>query len=251
MPIKAARKRLPTTTLVSAYLSARDYVIACGYGPEIDWQDQCFLDQVTESSFLRETAWVILSAGMRERVIRNRFPAISEAFLSWRSASDISRCRRQCARAALKVFRHPTKIAAIAFAAQTITTMTFEAFRTALRDHGIELLQEFPFIGPVTRYHLAKNLGMDVVKPDRHLVRLAHTAGFEQPDELCRAVAEVTGDRIGTIDVVLWRYATLDPSYLHLFDRPERNHSDRSRTARDGRCAGLDARPCFQLALGY
>jgi hypothetical protein len=157
---------------------------------------------------------------MRESVVRARFGRITTAFLDWESASSISRCRRQCARRALAVFHHPGKISAIGDVATIIAETGFETFRDRLRNDGLNELQRLPFIGPITRFHLAKNLGLDVVKPDRHLVRIARAAGFTDPEAMCRVVAEVTGDRLATVDVVLWRFATLEPRYVDLF-RPE------------------------------
>lgn len=52
--------------------------------------------------------------------------------------------------------------------------------------------------------HLAKNLGCDVVKPDRWLERLAAAEGTT-PHLLCNRLAYASGDRIATVDVVLWR----------------------------------------------
>lgn len=74
-------------------------------------------------------------------------------------------------------------------------------------------LQTFDFIGPVTSFHLAKNLGLEVVKLDCHLVRMASVARCSCPEELCRITAEITGDKLSVVDLVLWRYATLDPSW--------------------------------------
>src|SRR5204862_28581 len=51
----------------------------------------------------------------------------------------------------------------------------------ALRAHGPTWLTRCPYIGPVTCWHLAKNVGMDVVKPDRHLVRMAQASGARDP----------------------------------------------------------------------
>ena len=67
-------------------------------------------------------------------------------------------------------------------------------------------LQTLPFIVPITVYHLAKNYGFDCAKPDRHLVRIA---GAEGTHELCARLARETGDRIATVDVVIWRAANL------------------------------------------
>lgn len=199
---------------MESYLTARECVVAAGYAEEIDWQDHLCLDAISESDFLRESAWVILSAGMRETVIRRCFEAISNAFLSWRSADDIVRCRRTCVRGALRVFGHQAKIEAIGEVATVVATEGFAAVVDRMRTEGVDELERLPFIGPVTRFHLAKNLGLDVVKPDRHLVRMAHAAGFSSPESMCRVIADATGDRLATVDVVLWRYATLEPDYL-------------------------------------
>ena len=75
--------------LAAAYMTAKERVIQSGFAHEIDWQHNVALESITESSFLREAAWVILSAGMREQVIRDKFPAISTAFRHWARAADI------------------------------------------------------------------------------------------------------------------------------------------------------------------
>lgn len=64
--------------------------------------------------------------------------------------------------------------------------------------------ESLPWIGKITKYHLAKNLGADVAKPDRWLVRLAEAEG-DTVDGLCQRLARETGDRVATVDVVLWR----------------------------------------------
>jgi hypothetical protein len=46
---------------------------------------------------------------------------------------------------------------------------------------------------------------------------MAKAANFKYPKDLCQAIAEITGDKLSVIDLVLWRYATLDPKYTILF----------------------------------
>jgi hypothetical protein len=70
-------------------------------------------------------------------------------------------------------------------------------------------LRKLPFIGPVTRYHLAKNLGIDVVKPDRHLTRLATTLGFRSAENMCTVIGRAVGEPAAVVDIVLWRYCSL------------------------------------------
>jgi len=202
--------------LVESYLAAREVVISKGYAAEIDWQDTRCLSLLLESEFLEEAAWVVLSTGMRESVIRRYFPKISSAFLNWVSAATIVQNLTSCEATAVKVFNHPRKISAIGSICERIARTGFAAFREKIQSEGVDFLQTLDFIGPVTKYHLAKNVGLDVVKPDRHLVRWAKAANFKYPKDLCQAIAEITGDKLSVIDLVLWRYATLDPQYTVL-----------------------------------
>ena len=203
--------------LFEAYMMAKETVLQQGFAREIDWQENLSFLEFTENDFLREAAWVILSTGMRESVIRGKFLGISEAFRQWRSAREILRNRNQCQKQAMKMFGHLGKISAIIDIAQEVDDVGFDSVRKCIIEEGVEYLGKFHFIGPVTRYHLAKNLGLDVVKPDRHLVRISKVALFSSPHELCQKISYLTGDRLGVVDLVIWRYATIEPRYLNLF----------------------------------
>lgn len=56
--------------------------------------------------------------------------------------------------------------------------------RAILLDAGIEFCETLPRVGGITKYHLAKNLGVDVAKPDVWLERVAAKSG-ETVHELC------------------------------------------------------------------
>ncbi len=203
--------------LLEAYLTAREHIVEAGYGMEIDWQDRRDFRSVSESDFLREAAWVVLSAGMAEAVIRRVFGRVSVAFLKWKSAAAIAQRREQCAARARRAFGHERKLRAIGLIAQFIDDVGFDTFKARVSEGGPAVLRELEFIGPVTSFHLAKNIGLDVVKPDRHLVRAAKAARMNEPQDLCRVIAELTGDRLATVDLVIWRYATLRCDYEQLF----------------------------------
>lgn len=206
-----------TERLIAAYMTAKESVIEAGFAAEIDWQSQLDFDDVTEQDFLRESTWVILSAGMRETVVRAKFPAISRAFLGWLSARTIVRRSEHCRQSSLSVFAHEGKTEAILFLVTVVYRTGFETVRSRIKDEGVDYLQSFPYLGPATAFHLAKNLGLNVVKPDRHLVRISERTGYSSPDAMCRDIAEIVGDKEAVIDVVLWRYATLNRSYLATF----------------------------------
>ena len=201
--------------LADTYLRMKDQVIQAGFAWEIDWQNTRSLDHLSEYEFLAESAWVILCSGMRETVVRKCYEAISQAFLDWVSADAVVARRAACEEQALQVFRHRGKIRAVGSVCETVSKCGFRPILQRIKRDGVAFLQTFDFIGPVTSLHLAKNIGLDVVKPDRHLMRMA-TVSCVSPQELCEMIAEVTGDKLSAIDLVLWRYATLDSDYLNL-----------------------------------
>jgi hypothetical protein len=202
--------------LVTSYHMARNTVIERGYGNEIIWQDSLSFDQLDEGAFLRELAWVILSSGMRESVVRRLFLAISEAFFNWESAGLIAAGGQECYRKAIRSFNNPSKIGAIVSAAQMINEIGFGKLKSEIADSPIETLRKFPYIGPVTVFHLAKNIGIPVAKPDRHLSRIATLQGYDNVQDLCLAVSRLTGDSVPVVDIVFWRFATIEPRYLDL-----------------------------------
>lgn len=205
--------------LASAYLTMKEHVIRMGYSHEIDWQDARSLSLLSEREFLAEGAWVILSSGMRERVVARRYPLVSEAFKDWDSAESIALDRWECEHRALRAFNNPGKIGAIGALCAKVHSCGFRRVVQRIRTEGVAYLTTFDFIGPITGFHLAKNIGVDVVKPDRHLVRMATSAGYSCPEELCSAITGITGEKVSVVDLVLWRYATLDPRYTRLIPR--------------------------------
>ena len=203
--------------IVDRYLCAKQLVIKKGFAKEIDWQDEIQLSKIDEAYFLREAAWVVLSSGMREYVIRKKFPEISGAFYWWQSSKQIVENHEKCKKHALKVFCNHKKINAIIEIAEIILKNGFNSIKSHIKESGVEFIQTMPFMGPATSYHLAKNIGLDVVKPDRHLLRVADSTGFNNPHDLCEAISKAVGDRISVIDLVIWRFATLNPKYTEYF----------------------------------
>jgi hypothetical protein len=203
--------------LANIYLTFKDTLLNLGYSDEIEWQDSRRLETLSEPEFLAEAAWVILSAGMSAAVIKRIYPQISESYYWWVSAARIAENKEDCERRSFTVFRNLPKIHALSHLCVRVCLSGFDHIVSRLKQDGPSYLSSFHFIGPVTCLHLAKNIGIDVVKPDRHLVRIAHAAGFDTPHEICSKIAELTGDRLSVIDLVLWRYATLHRNYLQPF----------------------------------
>lgn len=123
----------------------------------------------------------------------------------------------QCRERGLAAFAHEGKIDAIITIAEQILSGGFKEFRSGIEREGVVFIKQLPYMGPATAYHLAKNVGLDVVKPDRHLLRVTAVAGYESPQALCEDISEMVGDRLAVVDLVIWRFATLCPDYLEHF----------------------------------
>ena len=183
-------KLFASDELMQFFYTAYTYVIEAGYEHEITWCDGIQFKDVTIDDFFREYVWVVLNSGMREQAART-------IFVRYMETMDTN------------VIRHAGKRKAIEHVLKHCE-MYYDRLLNA--DNKVEWLVTLPWIGHITKHHLARNLGIDTVKPDRHLVRLAGRFGYKTPMEMCRAIQKKTSMRIGVIDIILWRYCNLRPS---------------------------------------
>jgi len=213
--------RTPAThDLVSSYVTAKHEVVRSGYIDEIAWQGRTRVADVDHISFTREAAWVVLSAGMREQVVRSLFERLGEALHRW-DPQEITRDDRAAAYA-LTVFRHEGKINAILSIARTASALTEHELRTYLQEDPQGFLLQLPYVGPVTWAHLAKNLGIPVAKADRHLVRFADAFRRPTVDLVCAEISSWLDEPVSVVDLVLWRYSILHAQHCSAIpcDRP-------------------------------
>jgi hypothetical protein len=209
-------RQFADASMALAYLLAKKDILGSKYALEII-EPLNPLEAVNESGFLRELAWVILCGGMAESVVRKVFPAITESFLDWRSAEEIAERSSECIGSAAVHFRHEKKIEAIASSARIVHLRSFSVIHENILRDPLGSLMEFPFIGPTTVFHLAKNIGVLVAKPDRHLTRLASANGFDDVQAFCGRISVFLGEDIRKVDSVLWRFATIHSDYIERF----------------------------------
>jgi len=200
--------------LAHGYFFAKNYIIKKGYGHEIDWQDDIAYAQLTEQKFLEEFAWVVIASGMNDKVVRKIFPQIKQVMFNFKSGRLINHNNEACLNKALLILNHPGKINAILTVCSYINTYSFESLKSQIREKGVDFIQTFPYMGKATSFHLAKNLGLDVAKPDRHLVRISEIAGYLDVNRFCQDLSLQINEKVSLIDLVLWRYATLDKNYM-------------------------------------
>lgn len=175
------------------YLTLRSRLLSAGYAEELDWAATVGPPRDAVHLALEYTH-VVVNSGMKAQIAEKIHDKIKMARAFGNPASS--------------VFGHKAKAAAIDEFWES-RFMKFTDFSEA-RFNGTVLswCLAQKWIGPITMYHLARNLGADVCKPDRHLVRIAAKVG-KSPHDLCAGIAAVTGHRIGAVDGTIWRAANL------------------------------------------
>lgn len=191
------------------FYSAKRLVDRSGYKHEYEHQRSVLGKRWSESDFLREYAWVTLSSGFRESVVRKWFPYISLAFFDFESARTIAGSGAECTSLALLAIGNQAKIRAIVDTSKLIDELGFKAFQRRVVQQESEFLESLPFIGKVTSQHLLKNLGFDVAKNDRHLKRISQHFKFEEANEFCDYLSQITGEPKAVVDIILWRFEVL------------------------------------------
>lgn len=198
------------------FFKACSYVQHAGLSDEVAWQRDVDFTGFTESELLREHAWVTLCSGFRESAVRRVFDHVSLCFCDWESAEAIVSAGDICCVTAASSFANRLKLKGIFSAAKYISEVGFDQFKQSVLANPIDELQKLSFVGPITSWHLAKNLGLDVAKPDRHLIRLSERLGFRSANHLCRELAATTGEQAKVIDLIVWRYIADNPEQLHV-----------------------------------
>jgi hypothetical protein len=178
---------------IARYRELRRMVEDRGYDHEIEWAESV-VSPPTPEDLWREYSWVVLNSGMRNQVAESIWRRVRPEVESNGSAHN--------------VFGHQAKAEAIDRFWNSRATRFGEMEAVIRADQLLPWCAALPWVGPTTKWHLAKNLGADVAKPDRWLIRVAAAAGVEVV-ELCARLAAESGDRVATVDLVIWRACNL------------------------------------------
>jgi hypothetical protein len=175
------------------YQRIRARLLADGYGEEIEWQAKAQAPEDADH-FAQEAIYVICNSGMRQQTARKIYERVMMAVIIGRPASS--------------AFGHKAKCRAIELIWANREWWFRRYIAAPTEAVALGILSEFPHIGPISKYHLAKNFGLQVCKPDRHLVRLASAENCT-PEDLCRRLAQESGNRVPVVDLILWRACNL------------------------------------------
>jgi 3-methyladenine DNA glycosylase Tag len=173
---------------------------------ELEWANSINAEtfrNLKSKRFLTEYCWVIYASGFKVSTVEAIFPDLQKSFKEF----DIrSLSKMRSIEPTLRVFNNERKANSFLNGSKAISTEGFSAFKKRLKKEGVDMLEQLPGIGPITKYHLAKNIGLvDEAKPDIWLVRAAE-ASNTSVDELVRFLSEKYSMSRHSVDVVLWRY---------------------------------------------
>lgn len=175
--------------LLEFFHFAKRKIIEKGYSYEIDSVEKRNFRDTTANDFLSQYCYVVINAGMRNQIAEKIYQKLCK------EGSDTigHRGKRIAIKSMSLSYEHD-----------------FEKLKNCKTiEQKLEFLVSLKWIGDITKYHLARNLGLDFAKPDRHLERLKVKYGFKDVQIMCKFIAEKTNERIGTVDVILWRYSNL------------------------------------------
>ncbi|EAY16597.1 hypothetical protein TVAG_434340 [Trichomonas vaginalis G3] len=141
--------------------------------------------------FFYEYVYVILASGFRAKVAARLCPLLVDC------KGDLDKMR--------EIFKNESKIKAIADVYQMKSK--WKELRESFT--SIDSLMQLPRIGPIVKYHLARNIGVcSCAKPDKHMVRwLEEITGSKDEDDvhvITDAIAKKVNKKEGTVDFALW-----------------------------------------------
>ena len=183
--------------LLELYNYIKDFVIKKGYKQEIEWCSNIpEIEKIDKWYFFREYVWVVINSGMKNSVAKEIFNRF------WNNGHFN-----------FDAIGHPHKKESIKKVYNRLDRYFYHLIKSKNR---LKYLESLPHIGMITKYHLARNLGLNYAKPDRHLVRITSLLKFNNVQKFCGKISNLSGDKIGLVDLVFWRFATLNDNYINL-----------------------------------
>ena len=152
-------------------------------------------------------AYVILAGGFSQKTAKRIHESIMDYI--YKNGADFD--------ALFQMFHNKNKVSAICKIWENRAGLCDGFYKCANDSARVDYLATLPHVGKITANHLARNLGVDVVKYDVWIRRLgALYAGIRRTDELTPEIkcvcddmfshmVSVTGLPRGYIDVVLWK----------------------------------------------
>ncbi|MDR2527020.1 MAG: hypothetical protein LBC92_04055 [Rickettsiales bacterium] len=165
------------------------------------------------SEFAGEIIYAILTSGFKQKTAKKIHEKIMFYVNNTKDEIKIDDL--------LNIFRHQGKIESICKIWNNKRSLQKEYYGLKTQEDRLIFLEKISYIGCITKYHHARNLGENCYKPDIHIQRLAtvlcdgdvnkiNNAKLNKEvkilcDKMFCELEKEIGEKIGYIDVVLWK----------------------------------------------
>jgi len=152
--------------------------------------------------FWSEYIWTVFASGFNAKVLTKKFKDIMDAVGPW----DYPMTWGMMWKRLRPVLANERKARSVNKCRMLMQELGWDEFQLRYCS-SVDTFRDLPFIGNITKHHIARNLGFDTVKPDIHLERLADHFQFYSPEGMCSYLSGLSGERVGVVDFILWAYA--------------------------------------------
>ncbi len=166
---------------------------------------------LSPTEFAYEVIYVILASGFKQKIAKQKFFEITK-FIENNSIVNSENL--------LHIFGNKNKINAICKVWERKKEYCEKFYSINTTDEKLNFLEKLPYIGAITKNHIARNLGINKVKYDVWIQRLGislygtNDMQVSSPlsnsvkqacDKMFNEISQQTNLSIGYIDVVLWK----------------------------------------------
>ncbi len=158
-------------------------------------------EALTPEKFWHEYVWCVYTSGFNAKIVSQKIGGLLRAYGSFETTNEMTWP------AVKALIANKRKFEAIQATARRIRKFGWEEFyKKFIKNAPHTLPVGCAYVGDITKYHLARNIGIDCVKPDLHLTRLATVYNYSSCIDLCQNLAETYHERLGVVDFILWAY---------------------------------------------
>ena len=180
------------------------------YKHEIDRASSVEWEKIDPDTFFKEYIWVVHATGFSAKAVTKFIEKLHAAYGSYGILSQDKEFQRLPE--ILKICNNISKAKAVRKTAclinEGILLEGWDSWKRSRLDN-VDKLDDLPFIGPITKYHLGRNIGMlDCIKPDLHLVRLADYWKFSDAIDMIKSMNQNHDYQLGIADMIAWYYAS-------------------------------------------
>lgn len=180
------------------------------------------------SFFYEKLVGTIHVSGYKVSILRNRWSDIKKAFSNY-DISKVSQYTDEDLKKMMsnpKLIRNKRKLKACIENAKIIKEIStkygffgeyLERNKNNLKKLKEDLIKKFHYLGNVLVLEYLKEVGIDAIKPDVHVVRVMHRLGLIDSErislgnidnvvEVANRISQLTGEKLSVVDAIFWIY---------------------------------------------